>query len=230
MKTMNLCGPLFLVAACGLAGCGDDGSNPANGDDSFELSGLLTVDDTPAPYRITGDTMTGLRELEGDASEGHDLEVTFTNGTREAVSNARPLESYRPNIRTGSTRVIDRGTNAVRTATVNARGDALELRGPEGSAELRVDPATNAIYVNGRAAAGSTPAERLRNATRMFAELRVVQRSSGGQLAVLDNRLLSAPDMSTAPNARGAVWRGIKKVGSWVLRNVILPRLNPAAG
>lgn len=229
MKKTNLCTSLFFVAVCGLTGCGTDGANPADGD-LLGMDSLLAVEDTPAPYRITRDTMTGRRELDGEAHEAHDVEVTFINATRETVNNARPLESYRPSIRTGSTRTIDRGTNAVRTATINAIGDTVDLRGPEGTATLRVDPSTNAIYVNGRAAAGSTPAERLRNATRMFAELRVVQSTSSGQLAVLDSRLLSAPDAATAPTARGAVWRGIKKAGSWVLRNVILPRFNPTGG
>lgn len=168
---VNPCAPLLLAAACGLASCGGNDSDPAGGGTPLSLGDLLSVQDPHAPYRINRDAMTGAREFDG-----------------EAAGFARPLESFPPSIRTGAMRVIDWDTNAMRTATVDALGDTIEPPGPEGSVPLHVDPSTSAIYVNVHAAA-STPAERLRNATRTFAELRVVQSISAGQLAVLDEQL-----------------------------------------
>lgn len=228
MKNMTIRGALILAATCGLAGCGgDDAAN--NGASPSEMDDLSAVTDTPAPYRITSDQSMGHREFAGEDHEAHALEVAFSNGTSESVISARPIESYVPSVRTAATRLIDRGTNAVRTATINARGDGFSFTGPDGApVEVRVDAARNEILVNGRVAPGATLEQRLRNASQMFAATRVVQRTSTGQLSTLDQQLMTAPESSVPPSSRGAVWRGIKKVGSWILRNVIVPRLNPA--
>lgn len=217
---MMLVTGLMLVVIFAVSGC-NSGDSASSVDGPGSPTAGITL--PPAPYRILSETMQSRTEsVDGEAQFRGSSMIQFDNGSMENVQLARPQESLRAGVRSGAITTYGRN-GAMHVSTISDREDTLQVRGPEGSVSLRLGPDGETLFLNGRVVPGANLQERMTNARNALMSSSVVQAMSNGEVARVDHELARAPEV----DARGRVWKGIKKVGGWVWRNVLRPRLVP---